>query len=77
MMAEPIKRLQKSKKEELFDVILESLEEMPDLLRQVFVLSHYRAHSPAEIASKVGVREEDIFFLLKCANKLFYQKLKR
>ncbi|MDA2924714.1 hypothetical protein MYX65_08685 [Acidobacteria bacterium AH-259-L09] len=76
-MARQMKRLKKSKREQLFDIILDSLNEMPDLLRQVFVLSHYHGNSSAEIATKFGVREEDVPFLLKRANRLLHQKLNR
>ena len=65
------------KREELFDQIIQALAEMPDLLRQTFVLSHYQGLSPDEIAAKVDVKKQDVPFLLRRADSLLYQKLRR
>ncbi len=62
-------------RDQLFQQIIEALNQMPDLMRQVFILSHYQEVSPDDIASKIGVKEEEIPFLLKCAEDLLYQKL--
>ena len=62
-------------RDQLFQQIIEALNQMPDLMRQVFILSHYQEVSPDDIASKIGVKKEEIPFLLKCAEDLLYQKL--
>ncbi len=64
------------KREELFDRIIQALAEMPDLLRQTFILSHYQGLSPDEIATKVAVKKQDVPFLLRRADRLLYQKLR-
>ena len=64
------------KREELFDRIIQALAEMPDLLRQTFILSHYQGLSPDEIATKVDVKKQDVPFFLRRADRLLYQKLR-
>ncbi|HEY2931307.1 MAG TPA: sigma factor-like helix-turn-helix DNA-binding protein [Acidobacteriota bacterium] len=64
-------------REELFDLILASINEMPELLRQVFVLSRYHGKTPAEIANQVRVSEKDIASLINTAYTLFYRSLRR
>lgn len=70
----PLKR-KHPKREELFAAILKSLNELPHSLRQIFFLSHYEGHSAAEIARRVPAKEQDIAFLLRRANRLFYLRL--
>jgi len=69
-------KLNSLEREKLFDRIIEALNEMPNLPRQAFILSHYQGLSSNEIAAKVGVKERDIGFLLRSANSLLYQKLR-
>ena len=63
-------------REQLFDSIIEALEEMPALLRQVFVLSHYRDLSADEISIDIRLENQDIPSLLRLANRAFYQNLR-
>ena len=69
-------KLNSLEREKLFDRIIEALNEIPNLLRQVFIFSHYQGLSPDEIATKVGMKQHDISFLLRRANSLFYEKLR-
>ena len=62
-------------RDELFHRILKVLDEMPDLLRQTFILSHYNGLSLDQIARKIGVAQQDAPPLLRRANTLFYEKL--
>ncbi len=64
-----------SERDELFHQILKVLNEMPDLLRQTFILSHYKGLSLDQIARKIGVEQQDAALLLKRANTFFYKKL--
>lgn len=64
-------------RDELFDLILASINEMPELLRQVFVLSRYHGKTPDEIASQVRVSEKDVAPLISTAYTLFYRSLRR
>ena len=62
-------------RDSLFHRILKVLNEMPDSLRQTFMLSHYNELSLDQIARKIGVEQQDAASLLKLANTLFYEKL--
>ncbi len=62
-------------RDELFHRILKVLNEMPDSLRQTFMLSHYNGLSLDQIARKIGVEQQDAPSLLKRANTLFHEKL--
>ena len=64
-------------REELFDLILASIDNMPELLRQVFVLSRYHDKTPSEIAKQVRVDEKDVPSLVNTAYVLFYRSLRR
>ncbi len=64
-----------SEREKLFDRLIEALNEIPNLPRQVFILSHYQGLSFEEIATRIGVEQQDVRFLLKRANTFFYDKL--
>ena len=62
-------------RDELFHRILKVLNEMPDSMRQAFMLSHYNGLSLDQIARKIGVEQQDASSLLKRANTLFHEKL--
>ncbi len=62
-------------RDQLFHRILKVLNEMPDSLRQTFMLSHYDGLSLDQIARKIGVEQQDAPSLLKRANTLFHEKL--
>ncbi len=64
-----------SEREKLFDRIIEALNEIPHLPRQVFILSHYKGLSSEEIATRIGVEQQDVRFLLRRANTFFYERL--
>ena len=63
-------------RDQLFHRILKVLNEMPDSLRQTFMLSHYNGLSLDQIARKIGVEQQDASRLLKRANTFFLKKLK-
>ena len=63
-------------REQLFDWIIKAIQEMPALLRQVFVLNHYRGLSADEISIDIRLENQDIPSLLRLANKAFYQNLR-
>ncbi len=65
-----------TKREELFDRIIQALAEMPDLLHQTFILSHYQGLSAVEIGARVGVNKQDVPLILRRAEGLLYQKLR-
>ena len=62
-------------RDQLFHRILKVLNEMPDSLRQTFMLSHYDGLSLDQIARKIGVEQQDASLLLKRANTFFLKKL--
>lgn len=64
-----------NQRERLFHRILKALDGMPDLLRQTFILSHYRGLSPGRIAQELGVNPREIPSLLRQADHLLYQEL--
>ncbi|MDA2930337.1 sigma-70 region 4 domain-containing protein [Acidobacteria bacterium AH-259-O06] len=68
-------RLNSLEREKLFDRIIEALNEMPNLPRQAFILSHYQGLSSEEIAIRIGVKQQDIRFLLRRANTFLYERL--
>ncbi|MDA2931047.1 hypothetical protein MYX84_14060 [Acidobacteria bacterium AH-259-O06] len=74
-MAHPVMKFNQEPREELFERIMQSLDQMPDLLREVFILSHYRGSPPSEIASTIGASEEETAELLRQANQCFFQGL--
>jgi RNA polymerase sigma factor (sigma-70 family) len=65
------------KREQIYSGILESLEELPERLRKVFVLRHYQGRRPSEIARVLQVSEDEVPFLLKRAEQHFYRSLSR
>ena len=69
-------RLDQLKREVLFESIVEAIGEMPDLLRQAFILSHYKGLSEKEIAVHVGVDEQKVRFLLGGADSFLSEKLR-
>lgn len=62
-------------RENLFRGIIESLNTLPDPLRQVFVRSHYQGRSNAQIAGELGLPEDKVFALLEDANRSFHNQL--
>jgi DNA-directed RNA polymerase specialized sigma24 family protein len=63
-------------RDDLFKDILETLREMPELLAQAFILSHYRGLSKKAIARELGVKEETVPTLLDQANRYFYTSVR-
>lgn len=76
-MAQPLLNLDLNQREILFSRIVEILDEMPESLRDVFVLTHYEGKSPSEVASILGIPESDFGSLLIQANQYFYRTLRR
>lgn len=68
-------RVEEQRREELFEKIVDTLGEMPDSLRDVFALSHYRGLSVSEIAVELGRTEEEVRCLLEKANEFFSEQL--
>jgi RNA polymerase sigma factor (sigma-70 family) len=64
-------------REQLYSGILESLDELPERLRTVFVLRHYQGCQLPEIAQMLDIREDEVPFLLKRAEQHFYRSLRR
>jgi RNA polymerase sigma factor (sigma-70 family) len=64
-------------REQLYSGILQSLEELPDSLRRIFVLRHYRGYQPSEIARLLELNEDEIPTLLKRAEQHLYRSLSR
>ena len=62
-------------RQKLFKRIVGALDAMPHLLRQAFVLRHYKGFSENEIAAKVGVEAEEVSSLLRRADRFLYQHL--
>ncbi|MGH9339260.1 MAG: RNA polymerase sigma factor [Acidobacteriota bacterium] len=63
-------------REKVFDGILEALEEMPEELRQMFVLGHYRGLSATQIAQEIGQEQQKVETLLRRADEFLYKKLR-
>ena len=66
-----------STREQLLERILEVLEQMPEQLRQSFMLSHYQGLSPLQLGHRLRVDEATAKDLLRQANRLFLDKLHR
>lgn len=68
-------RVEEQRREELFEKIVDTLGEMPEALRDVFALSHYRGFSVSEIAVELGQSDEEVRCLLERANAFFSARL--
>lgn len=76
-MAQPVFSLSQHTRHELFDRIIRSLNNMPEEMRKAFVLSHYQGCANEEIAGKIGAEPKEIPGLLKEANILFFENVRR
>lgn len=74
-MAQAAMVLLKSSRDELFVEIVESLDSLPELLRLVFVRSHYQGQGPTQIARQLSVPVSTVKALLEDANQIFYRNL--
>ena len=62
-------------REILYTRIIEALVEMPEELREVFVLNHYEGMTDQAIATKIGIRRPEIEALVWEANSAFERAL--
>lgn len=66
-----------NKREILYSQIIEALETMPDRLREVFVLKHYEGMSEQAIATRTGIRPQELAAIVWKANSTFQQSLRK
>jgi DNA-directed RNA polymerase specialized sigma24 family protein len=60
-------------REELVSKITDTLNEMPELMRRVFVMNHYEGRSLIQISGQAGLSEADIDTLLRSADQRLYR----
>lgn len=63
-------------REKLSAKIAESVKEMPELTRRVFVLSHYRGYSLSKISETIDISERDAASQLVAASRLLFDTLR-
>ena len=61
----------------LFEEIVHILGDMPEELREIFVLSHYECRGSHEIASLMRLSPAELEGRLKRANRIFYRSLRK
>ena len=76
-MAQPVFDLSRHTRHQLFEAILETLNEMSEQQRKVFVMSHYQGKSSQEIAHTLEWEESKIPQLLREANLKFFTGVRR
>ncbi|UCF38410.1 MAG: hypothetical protein JSU96_06085 [Acidobacteriota bacterium] len=64
------------KREVLFDEIVRVLDEMPEELREAFILNHYLGRTPEQIAAQTGSQRKDLDARLEVANRIFFRSLR-
>lgn len=64
-------------REVLFQDIVQSLKLLPEMLRRVFVRSHYQGKRAEQIARELGISPEVVRSMLRDANEIFYRNLHR
>ena len=58
------------RRRELVSKITNTLDDMPELMRRVFVLNHYEGRSPIHISNQTGLSEADVDALLSADQRL-------
>lgn len=78
-MAQPALNFQRNRdrRDLLFEEIVDSLNVLPELLREVFVRSHYRSQSVSEIAGELQLPVSSVRDLQRDADEVFYRQLHR
>ncbi len=76
-MAQAARKFVANPREALFEEIVGSLRVLPEALRDVFVRSHYRGKSTAQIAREIGINESGVRSMLRDANEIFYRRIHR
>ena len=61
----------------IFQDIVQSLKLLPDMLRRVFVRSHYQGKRVEQIARELGISQDAVRSMLRDANEIFYRNLHR
>ena len=60
----------------LFEEIDRVLDQMPEELREIFVLSHYDCKGPHELARRMRLDPAELEIRLNRANRIFYRSLR-
>ncbi|MEE8587035.1 MAG: sigma factor-like helix-turn-helix DNA-binding protein [Acidobacteriota bacterium] len=76
-MAQPVFDLSRHTRHQLFEAILQTLNDMPEQQRKVFVMSHYQGKPSREIARTLGLEEAKIPQLLHEADLKFFRGVGR
>ncbi len=76
-MNRPLLKFPESERDELFLDIVESLKVLPEVLRKVYIRSHYENKTIAEIAEELEIPPQSVSDLLANANEIFYRNLHR
>lgn len=74
-MAQAAMHVPKTSRDALYVEIVESLETLPELLKLVFVRSHYQGQSPTRIAEQLAIPVSSVESMLEDANQIFYRNL--
>lgn len=69
-------KLELNNREVLCLRIREALDRMPERLREVFVLTHYRALPEGAIARRLGIQQPELETLVWTANSAFHRALR-
>lgn len=70
-MAQAARNLDRHFREDLYARIVIGLQQMPEELREVFILSHYEGRSLERIAQALGIPPEQVAGLLEEADSRF------
>lgn len=63
-------------REELVSMIADTLNEMPELMRRVFILNHYQGRSLIQISDQAGLSEAEVDTLLRSGDQRLYKVLR-
>lgn len=63
-------------REELVNMIADTLNEMPELMRRVFILNHYQGRSLIQISDQAGLSEAEVDTLLRSGDQRLYKVLR-
>ena len=72
-MTQPVFSLSRHTRHEVFDSIIRSLNEMPEVLRKVFVMSHYQGYDVDRIAKDLSLAPDEVEPLAAEANIRFFE----
>ncbi len=76
-MAQLATQFPRSSRDTLYEDIVESLENLPEVLRAIFTRSHYDGMMVPEISAELNIPCETVKRLLADANRIFYGNLHR